>query len=104
LVKVVKKISTESFKPSVIYDLDGLAKVHFPDLDSEDLTPIREREVGNNDVEVIKSKLVGGPPGAQQVAVSKNDAAVTPLAFESRFESGNLRRVVQVRIDTRSMT
>ena len=98
MVKVVKKISTESFKPSVVFDLDSLGKDQFPDLDSEDLTPIREREVGNNDAEVIKSRL----QGSRQLSLSKNDPT-TPLTFESRFESGNLRRAIQVSRKTKTL-
>ncbi|CAG0914004.1 unnamed protein product [Notodromas monacha] len=86
LVTVVKRMSGEMWKPQVVYDLDTLAKKEFKDFDPEDLTPIRERQLSNDDLSVI-TKL-----NASKVVPDKNSL----LQFESRFECGNLRRAIQV--------
>ena len=98
--------ATDQFKPKVVYDLDALLNCARPEpsgLSKKSLRigskalPSRAstnlvssqhdtmKQIGNDD-----EKRLGSFDGR------KDGTIAPPLAFESRFESGNLRKAIQV--------
>ena len=106
ILSQIHRAGSEHFKPKVVYDLDALlncARQESSVLSKKSLRigskalPSRastnlitsqhdtQKQIGNDD-----EKLFGSYDGR------KDGAIAPPLAFESRFESGNLRKAIQV--------
>ena len=88
------------FKPKVIYDLDALIAFGGSATAGEGQPATRRRgslkleKATSSDVAIPKTPRLGN---TDEQDVGKLDPKIDHLQFESRFESGNLRKVIQVK-------
>ena len=85
-----------TFKPKVIYDFDAL--ISFSDNGGEGQPDTKRRgPLKREKASDMKASKRNRLANSDEQDVGKLDPKIDHLQFESRFESGNLRKVIQVK-------